>query len=122
MLGAATIGALLFKPITSHHNEALTLHVSLRMEQLALLIFVVLLLGLPWLAHNFANHTAVLVDTFFRAGSLVFGGGHVVLPKWYLVLCISLRLFLGAAMSTAPNGWLEGMVAAVIAIFYLLFF
>jgi chromate transporter len=42
-------------------------------------IFVALLLGLPVLAsrtHGFAALAAV----FYRAGALVFGGGHVVLP------------------------------------------
>jgi chromate transporter len=40
--------------------------------------FAALLLGLPALAD--ATGAAALVDAMFRSGSLVFGGGHVVLP------------------------------------------
>jgi chromate transporter len=43
-------------------------------------IFFVLLLGLP-VARQFATNARLdLFDSFFRVGSLVFGGGHVVLP------------------------------------------
>ncbi|WP_321283192.1 chromate efflux transporter [uncultured Vibrio sp.] len=43
-----------------------------------LVTFAVLLLGLPLIAHTLPM-LAVFND-FFQAGSLVFGGGHVVLP------------------------------------------
>jgi chromate transporter len=45
----------------------------------SLAIFVLLLVGLPLLA-NGAGQGVALFDAFYRAGSLVFGGGHVVLP------------------------------------------
>jgi chromate transporter len=38
------------------------------------------LLGLPALATATGSHGVALFDAFFRAGALVFGGGHVVLP------------------------------------------
>ena len=49
-----------------------------------LVAFGVLLVGLPlahrtWLEGGFADLVQVF-DSFYRAGSLVFGGGHVVLP------------------------------------------
>jgi len=47
---------------------------------LALAIFAVLLVALPILAAATGNQNVRLFDTFFRVGSLVFGGGHVVLP------------------------------------------
>lgn len=46
----------------------------------SLVIFAVLLLGLPLLAYHSDNAYLGLFDSFYRAGSLVFGGGHVVLP------------------------------------------
>lgn len=50
----------------------------------ALTLFGLLLVGLPMLAAALADTaagpTASLVDLFYRAGALVFGGGHVVLP------------------------------------------
>jgi chromate transporter len=46
----------------------------------ALVIFFVLLAGLPVLAAAADVHALDLFDSFYRTGSLVFGGGHVVLP------------------------------------------
>ncbi|MFP4271468.1 MAG: chromate efflux transporter [Halothiobacillaceae bacterium] len=48
--------------------------------QLPLLLFTALLLGLPLLASLTDLPGLALVDAFYRAGALVFGGGHVVLP------------------------------------------
>ncbi len=45
-----------------------------------LVLFFLLLLLLPWLAHTTVNPWLDSFDRFYRAGSLVFGGGHVVLP------------------------------------------
>ncbi len=36
--------------------------------------------GLPILATIYPSHTIALVESFYSSGSLVFGGGHVVLP------------------------------------------
>ena len=51
---------------------------------LCLVVFGVLLLGLPILGRALAAGTLAdllqVFDSFYRAGSLVFGGGHVVLP------------------------------------------
>jgi chromate transporter len=46
----------------------------------ALAAFVALLIGLPLIARAFPHGPAALADIFYRAGALVFGGGHVVLP------------------------------------------
>lgn len=43
-------------------------------------LFVGLLVGLPVVAANTSAHAAELAWAAFRAGALVFGGGHVVLP------------------------------------------
>jgi chromate transporter len=45
-----------------------------------LALFLALLIGLPLWASASGGETIALVDSFYRAGSLVFGGGHVVLP------------------------------------------
>ena len=57
-----------------------------------LALFALLLLGLPLLRRAFPGGVVALVDSFYRAGALVFGGGHVVLP------------LLRAAV--VPPGWL----------------
>lgn len=46
----------------------------------ALTLLLVLLLGLPVIASATGSMLWSLVDGFYRAGALVFGGGHVVLP------------------------------------------
>jgi chromate transporter len=47
---------------------------------LALSLFAVLLAGLPLLAALVRSPAVAVLDAFVRAGALVFGGGHVVLP------------------------------------------
>ncbi len=46
----------------------------------ALTLFVALLVALPAARHLTDWQPLALVDSFYRTGSLVFGGGHVVLP------------------------------------------
>jgi len=46
----------------------------------ALLLFAGLLVGLPLVAAASGSGLWALIDGFYRAGALVFGGGHVVLP------------------------------------------
>src|SRR5690606_4149586 len=46
----------------------------------ALMLFFGLLVTLPALAAAYPGHALALFDSFYRTGSLVFGGGHVVLP------------------------------------------
>lgn len=46
----------------------------------ALLLLTAALLGLPLWAAGSGSALLAQVDGFFRAGALVFGGGHVVLP------------------------------------------
>lgn len=42
-------------------------------------LFAILLVALPLFAHLHPGYLTV-IDAFYRAGALVFGGGHVVLP------------------------------------------
>ncbi|EGR4069442.1 chromate efflux transporter [Vibrio cholerae] len=67
---------------------------------LSLLLFASLLLGLPLLAAR--SPLVELFGHFFQAGSLVFGGGHVVLPL--------LQNALGDSLST--DQFLTGYAAA----------
>ena len=47
---------------------------------IALILFFALLLALPIASELINNDPLALADSFYRSGSLVFGGGHVVLP------------------------------------------
>lgn len=54
--------------------------VSRTMGVASLALFALLLVGLPVAASVINAHGLNLFDAFYRAGALVFGGGHVVLP------------------------------------------
>lgn len=54
--------------------------VSRRVGLVAIGVFGVLLAGLPVLARLLPSVWTVVADAFYRAGALVLGGGHVVLP------------------------------------------
>ena len=73
-------GAVLFRTEAPSGHVALQVPVGRAAGMIALLGFVALLLGLPLLAATIGGRSIALFDTFYRVGSLVFGGGHVILP------------------------------------------
>jgi chromate transporter len=103
----------------------------------ALITFALLLGALPFLAAWLQSPTLGLASVFYRAGALVFGGGHVVLPLLQSEIVgrgwmeqepflagygavqalpgplFSFAGFVGAAQSVAPGGWRGGLVALV---------
>ncbi|WP_298821512.1 chromate efflux transporter [Chloroflexus sp.] len=102
-------------------------------------LFAALLAG-SFLASFIADPTLAFLTGMFRAGSLVFGGGHVVLPLLEPVVVgtgflnadrfiagygaaqavpgplFTFSAYLGAAVTVPPGGWIGGMLA-LIAIF-----
>ena len=102
---------------------------------LLLSAFFVLLLLVPPLTAALADGPLAVFDSFYRAGALVFGGGHVVLPLlqaetvptgWVerdIFLAgygaaqalpgplFTFAAYLGAAKEGAPSGLLGGLVA-----------
>ncbi|MBU3887980.1 chromate efflux transporter [Methylosinus sp. KRF6] len=112
----------------------------------SLTLFFALLFGLPVLAEATADHTVELMSSFYRSGSLVFGGGHVVLPLLQQAVVprgwidndaflagygaaqavpgplFTFAAYLGVAMKAAPNGWTGGLIclAAIYLPSYLL--
>lgn len=67
------------------HKSGATIHslkvpISRRAGVVCLCLFLVLLIGLPILRHSYQADWLALIESFYRSGSLVFGGGHVVLP------------------------------------------
>lgn len=103
----------------------------------SLALFALLLAGLPLLTQASGDGAVALFDTLYRAGALVFGGGHVVLPLIEAELVhpggltretflagygaaqavpgplFSFAAYVGAAMPTAPNGIVGGLLALV---------
>ncbi|MFN3376585.1 MAG: chromate efflux transporter [Burkholderiaceae bacterium] len=96
-----------------------------------------LLLGLPLAAQASPGSLWAVADAFYRAGALVFGGGHVVLPLlqaevvdggWlaadtFLVgygatqavpgPLFTFAAFIGAALPAGQGGWLGALVCTV---------
>ena len=134
LLGAGLLGVLLIKPTTEEQQDDLPVRVSRRAGSLALGLFLVLLVGLPLLASLFPSQLLSIVDSFYRVGALVFGGGHVMLPLLEAetvqpgLLDIDTFLagygatqaipgplftfaaFLGTAINTGLPSWLTGLV------------
>lgn len=137
---AALAGLLLFSPAQEAGHDPLPMDVRHRTGLFWLALFLVLLIGLPVLASLFPNPGLAMVDAFYRAGALVFGGGHVVLPLLQAEVVPAGRVgsdaflagygaaqavpgplftfaaFLGASMNEGPSGWLGGMIG-LLAIF-----
>ena len=104
---------------------------------LALSVFLALLLLLPLAAAEAHSHALDLLARFYRAGALVFGGGHVVLPLLQQAVVppgwigggrflagygaaqavpgplFTFAAYLGAAMRPWPNGVAGGMLCLV---------
>ena len=82
VLGACALaGALALQaPAAAAAGGSLDRGIGRRAGAAALLLFAVLLAGLPALAALTGSAPLALVAGFYRAGALVFGGGHVVLP------------------------------------------
>ncbi|WP_128894048.1 chromate transporter [Longirhabdus pacifica] len=82
ILLAAIIGYFTFKNKVKEpaHSTDIPFSVNKIAGVIALILFFALLLVLPILSRTFPNFYLQLFDTFYRVGSIVFGGGHVVLP------------------------------------------
>jgi len=114
-----------------------TFPVGRRVAVVAWIVFFGLLLLLPLLAQT-TTHTALqMFDSFYRTGSLVFGGGHVVLPLLQAAVVprgwvgndaflagygaaqavpgplFTFAAYLGAAMRVEPSGWVGGLLCLV---------
>ncbi|MDO6442205.1 chromate efflux transporter [Marinobacter sp. 2_MG-2023] len=83
-VAAIVIGALAGMALCQAHTEVqfheLLIPVSIRASRMAGVIFSALLVGLPLLVWVNPAESLQVMDAFYRAGALVFGGGHVVLP------------------------------------------
>ncbi|MBA6413388.1 chromate efflux transporter [Parahaliea sp. F7430] len=77
---AAVIGAYFIREIAAAENDSgFQIYYGPRIGAALLVIFGGLLLGLPLIATGRPDFASV-AEAFYRAGALVFGGGHVVLP------------------------------------------
>jgi len=140
ILMAAIVGMIFFTPTQELTHDTLPITIKRSTGAILLIAFFVLLFGLPLLLEIWPTHTLAISNAFYRAGSLVFGGGHVVLPLLQATVVpnawvsnetflagygvaqavpgplFTYAAFLGASMSTPPAGWL-GAFICLIAIF-----
>ena len=123
-------------PVAESDRVAISQRIRPWMGIVALVLFFVLLLGLPSLRQVFSeNQTLAVVDSFYRSGSLVFGGGHVVLPLLQSEVVapgwvgsetflagygaaqavpgplFTFSAYLGTVMIPEPNGVIGGLIA-----------
>ncbi len=81
--GGAGVGALVLRHAVDDSggaDDAVRSPLGRRGAIAAGVIFVALLVALPVLAQATEDGAIEIADAFYRTGSLVFGGGHVVLP------------------------------------------
>ncbi|CAN7612901.1 chromate transporter [Paenibacillus sp. LjRoot56] len=133
---AAIIGVLLYRGKTDVERTELQIPVSRTIGLICLVLFFAFLVGLPILRGISTQHWLALFDSFYRSGSLVFGGGHVVLPLleremvptgWVskenflsgygITQAVPGPLFTFASYLGAINGGVFGAVIATFAIF-----
>ncbi|WNR45305.1 chromate transporter [Paenibacillus roseipurpureus] len=133
---AAFIGLLLYQEKTEVGRTSLQIPVSRTIGLICLVLFFAILVGLPILKGITTQHWLALFDSFYRSGSLVFGGGQVVLPLleremiptgWVsrenfltgygATQAVPGPLFTFASYLGAINGGILGAVIATFAIF-----
>jgi chromate transporter len=134
---AGLLGRLLLPASDAAPTTATSVRVGRGVAVAALVVFFSLLIGLPIARQVTASHALAVFDSFYRSGSLVFGGGHVVLPLLQAEVVppgwvanaefiagygaaqavpgplFTFAAYLGAVMHAPPNGWLGGAWALV---------
>src|SRR3984893_16787630 len=77
---AGVIGLGLLPAATDDSSTRVRVPIGRPLAALGPALFFAPLLVLPILRYTTGAHALAVVDSFYRAGALVFGGGHVVLP------------------------------------------
>lgn len=133
ILIAAFIGYILFKEKSDDRTEYFQVPISKKLGLFCITLFFGLLILLPILREVIASPFVAMFDRFYRAGSLVFGGGHVVLPllerEFVPTNFISEGTFLAgygatqavpgplftfaAYIGTVMDGWFGGILATI---------
>ncbi len=140
IVAGGLVGLILFRSEVGSDHVPLNISVSRGLAVSALALFFVLLIGLPLAAATWPSQGLALIDSFYRAGSLVFGGGHVVLPLLQSEVVppgwvskdaflagygaaqavpgplFTFAAYLGTVMGPEPNAWL-GSTVCLLAIF-----
>ncbi len=140
IVAAGIAGRLLLAPSASAPREELPIHFPRALSIASLVLFFVLLAGLPIVRALVSAQWLALTESFYRVGSLVFGGGHVVLPLLHREVVpagwlndaqfmagygaaqavpgplFTFAAYVGAASGLKPNG-IPGALIALVSIF-----
>lgn len=109
ILVAGLIGVWFYRSTKVEQAPQLPITISKSFAISCLLMYVALLLTLPLLRQWGQSDGLAWFDSFYRSGSLVFGGGHVVLPLLEQEV-VSLR------NNPTIQGALTGVNAAVVGL------
>jgi len=136
----AVIGLIALRDGAAPAGSALHVPIGKKFGLACLALFFALLAGLPLLDAAVHSQALAMFDSFYRSGSLVFGGGHVVLPLLQAEVVppgwvsnndflagygaaqavpgplFTFAAYLGAVMKTQPTGWL-GAIICLVAVF-----
>jgi len=128
-------GWLLLKANVDEEHVAIGANVSRTAGIAALTLFFGLLVALPALRAAFPFQSLALLDSFYRAGSLVFGGGNVVLPLLQAEVVppgwvsndaflagygmaqavpgplFTFAAYLGTVSTVSPSGWIGALIS-----------
>jgi chromate transporter len=139
ILLGALVGLVLLRGAAPENHVSIPLKVNRKAGAAFLILFFALLIGLPILAAAVPLHSLAVFDAFYRAGSLVFGGGHVILPLLQASVVppgwvsndaflagygaaqavpgplFTFAAYLGAVMGPEPNGWIGAILCLVAA-------
>ncbi len=134
ILAGGAIGWRFLPPTTAASIAPIKIAISRNLGVVSLALFALLLFGLPLLAAVSGNHAIALIDSFYRSGALVFGGGHVVLPLLQQAVVppgwigndaflagygaaqavpgplFTFAAYLGAIMQPEPSFWRGGLI------------
>lgn len=137
-IAAIVLGALVGRFLMSDGSERpatpMRPAIGRRFALMSAALFLILIAGLPLAAAVSGNEQLTIFDGFFLSGSLVFGGGHVLLPLLDAVVVppgwvdreqflagygaaqalpgplFTFAAYLGTAMHAGAGGWLGGLI------------
>lgn len=138
IIGGAVLGLWLLRPGEAQQTGDAGRRTGAKIGVLLLVLFAVVLLALPAVVRVVDNEPLSVADSFYRSGSLVFGGGHVVLPLLEAEVVptelvtkdeflagygaaqavpgplFTFSAYLGTAMGILDPWWLGGLLALVV--------
>lgn len=105
IIAAGILGYVMFRKEQAAEDVKLSLSFGKRAGIIAWVVFAGLLVVLP-IVRTLSDHVYIaILDTYYRVGSIVFGGGHVVLPMLEREVDMSGDLFLaGYGLAQAVPG------------------